>query len=314
MSPALESETTDRLVERLGGLLPGLIVECIFEFGSTTRGEAAGSSDVDLWVLVSSPEKVYIDKALATTKYGPRLPEYLEGDARQVMENDTWQVIARQLELPADTHLSCPIADTRWFLWELACETSLDPFVFSTYSRPHFDPGGFMARLLDCFWRTLPFHVHPEHGMICLLRMASVAQKDKLIQKIETGEVTWYRQAVDVVRSPVFVLTLVRDGKPLYMRQDVMDLIDAEFPAHTEAAQQAYSLKCSDDGRIRAGEMVADGDRADARALAMCLLQLWSAVSLQLDEVVLSGCSRLPLLESGWREANWAAYSALLAP
>ena len=308
MSP----QTTDRLVQRLGELLPGLTVECIFEFGSTTRGEAAESSDIDLWVLVSSPEKVYIDKALATAKYGPSVAEYLEGDCREVVEDHTWQVIAPKLQLPANTHLSCPIADTRWFLWELADESSLDPFVFSTYSHSHFDRVGFMPRLLECFWRTLPFHVHPEHGMICQLRRAALAQKDKLIQKVETGEATWYREAVGIVLGSVFVLTLVRDGRPLYVRQDVIDLVEDEFPAHGETAREAYGLKCSDGGRSRAREMLAEDGRADARALARRLLQLRSAILLQLDEVILSGRSRVPLLESGWREANWEVYSGLL--
>ena len=121
--PTLEPGFTDRLVERLEALLPGLAVESVFEFGSTTRGEATPSSDIDLWVLVSSRERVYIDKALSASKYGPRLAEYLGGDTRQPMEDDTWQVISPQLELPDHVHLSCPIADTRWFLWELAGET-----------------------------------------------------------------------------------------------------------------------------------------------------------------------------------------------
>ena len=206
---ALETETTAHLVRRLGSLLPELTVECIFEFGSTTRGEAAASSDIDLWALVSSQEKVYIDKALASSGYGSRLSEYLEGDSRQVMEDDTWQVLAPQLELPDHVHLSCPVVDTRWFLWELAYEASFDPFVFSTYAHPHYDPTGFIRQLWECFWNALPFHVHPEHGIVCQLRRACEAQKDGLIQGIETGEATWYRQAVDAVRGPVFVTTQV---------------------------------------------------------------------------------------------------------
>ena len=86
--PTLETETTAHLVRRLESLLPQLTLECIFEFGSSTRGEAAASSDIDLWVLVSSPEQAYIDKALASTKYGSRLPEYLETETRQVVGDE----------------------------------------------------------------------------------------------------------------------------------------------------------------------------------------------------------------------------------
>ena len=64
--PTMEAETIAHLVHRLESVLPEQSVECIFEFGSTARGEAATSSDIDLWVLVNSPRTVYIDKALAS--------------------------------------------------------------------------------------------------------------------------------------------------------------------------------------------------------------------------------------------------------
>ncbi len=95
------------------------------------------------------------------------------------------------------------------------------------------------------------------------------------------------------------------------MHRDVISLIDAEFPEHAEVARQAYGLKRSDGGRMRAREMVAD-HRTDARALARRLLELWRVVCAQSDEVILSGHSLLPLLECGWKEANWEIYLDLL--
>jgi hypothetical protein len=329
--PDCDSETDDIsvLVSRLQQVLPGWTIDCVFDFGSNAKDEAVSHSDVDAWFLVHSDGKVLLDKSYNKYKrYGSTRDAFLrDHENLEVVEIDTWGVIVKELRPKRPVMVSCPISDTRWYLWQLASETDWQTFLYTTFARAIYDPFSFIAKLQAFLWSHLPFHIHPDHGIVWTLTQLCEAEKHSLIRDLhhvqtqKTIELRqekrpcWLRYAVECIRDAVSLLTLVQGGRPLFRRAEVLRHIEVHFENRMALAQKIYGYKCTQEGRTAFDRLLTERRSRDIDHIAELtfgLIEFWHEIMLRMETTIAGGRSTLRFRDAGWREDNMRSYSEFL--
>jgi predicted nucleotidyltransferase len=317
-----ETEDISVLVSRLEQILSGWTVDCVFDFGSNAKDEAVSHSDVDIWFLVHSDHKVLLDKSYEKhIRYRSTRDTFLcDYKNLDVVEVDTWGTIVKALY---PVMVSCPVADTRWFLWQLANESDWQTFLYMTFARVLYDPFDFIKSLQTFLWSCLPFHIHPDHGIVWTLTQLCETEKYSLIgdlREIQTQDAIelsqkerpgWLRYAVECIRDPISLLTLVQDGRPLFRRQDVLQYIEIHFKERMALAQKVYEYKCTQEGRTAFDLLLTERCSRDLDCIAELtfgLIEFWHEIILRVESTIVAGRSPLRFRDTGWREENMRSY------
>jgi hypothetical protein len=318
----------DDLVARIRAQHPDWRIDSLFEFGSGAREESVSSSDVDLCLLVHSAHAVLLDKAYNRDRYAESLRSFrARYTGLPTREIDTWGGIVPTLQPPPPLSLACPITDTRWFVWRLATEADWQPFLYTVFGVPRFDPNGFLNGLKRLVERRLPVHIHPDHGMVQAIKRLCEAEKTSLIRHLgRLGEKRapprpsaaeeWLHTAVSCVRDGVVFLTLVSCGRPVYARPDVLSVIQSGFGDYTKAVRAVYRYKCSEEGRAEFDARFASiGQQAldEARALTRELVALWNRIMARADDAIVTGASPLTWSDEDWLPGNERLYGEFLS-
>ena len=318
-----------RLVAGIERELPGTIVDCVLDFGSCAKDETPDFSDVDLWVLVHSRDHLVLDQSwekherYRCTRDG-LLEEYR---TLEVMDIDTWGTLVPQLRPALPFMLSCPVADIRWYLWQLANESDWQTFLYLVFAHPYHDSHGFLEQLHSLLWSMLPFHTGPESGIVSTLMRLCEKERDSLEDDLEQirsgGEVdvpeharpAWLRYSVECFRDAITVLSFVRDGRPLFRRSDVLRFIECHFPESLEAVAKAYWFKCTSEGREGFTEILrarTDRQVGDLVELTRGITDLWHEALAQVEQAVSDGHSKLRPGGPNWLEENRQVYRDFL--
>lgn len=321
--PTAEPEELLGVCRQLETHLPGWQVDGVLAFGSTARDEAVPSSDIDLWFIGHGPDQLYLDEQWRQGRFAATIDAFL-GDWSHlpVTPIETWKEVQPSIALADSWRFGCPIADTRWFLWQLAEEAEWQTFLFLATGQVVCDPRGFLASLLDLMWAQRPFHTHPGHGIVRTLRSLCEAEKTRLLCDLTrlTGTVVdgattdhtiWLWPAVGCIRDSIVLLTLIQLGRPIFRRREVLRFIEAHFLAHLQVARDIYECKLSERWRqdIRALVEQPDSELADVlRMRTEAVLDFWHAVMHEADKTVLRGKSLVPFAEPGWQAQNHEVY------
>ena len=323
---AAEAGTIEYVARQLETHLDGWVTDFVLAFGSTARHEAVPDSDVDLWFVGHAPDKIYLDKVWRERRFAATVDAFLaQQKDLAVIDIDTWGAMQQDVQLPSPYMHGSPIADTRWFLWQLAEEREWQPFLFMASSEAALDSQRLLARLHDFLWTELPFHVHPDHGIVRTLKSLCEGEKSRLLCDLAglsgastecttTDHTVWLWPAVQCIRDSVILLTLVRLGRPLFRREDVLDFIRESFPDHMGTTQDLYAYKRSEEQRKRILTLRTAHDQqllAGLVRLTEGVLSFWHAAMGEVDRCILQGESKIGFAEPDWREANHAAYRHL---
>ena len=321
------SDTTATRVQsvasRIEGLLPSWSLDCAFAFGSTARDESLPGSDIDLWFLGHSPDRIYLDKVWRTGRFAESLDSFLgEYLGCQVVDIDSWGDIYRSVGMSPPLAFGSPIADTRWLLWQLAGEDEWQSFLYVATGQCLLDPHGFYSGLRELLWSELPFHIHQDHGIIRRLKLLCEAEKSQLLADLAslsgrevdgctTDHTIWLWPAIECIRDTVVLLSLVIHGRPVYRREDVLGFIEERFPQHLETARELYRYKANLEGRQSLGAIL--GASASTRSQTLlpiteAVLSFWHAAMAQVDRCILLDQSKIGFGTPQWRESNHATY------
>ena len=136
-----EADSVEKVVSRLQEEFPGWTIDTVFEFGSRARNEAVTGSDIDLWVLLHSDTRILMDKTFQRMgRYKSSFPKFQsDHESFEMVEVDTWGYVVGKIKPKWPLMLSCPVADTRWFLWQLAMEADWQTFLYTVFARPLYD-------------------------------------------------------------------------------------------------------------------------------------------------------------------------------
>jgi hypothetical protein len=125
----------------------------------------------------------------------------------------------------------------------------------------------------------------------------------------------WLWPAVGCVRDTVVLLSLIREGRTLYRRGDVLAYIRERFPEHAPVAEAVYQYKLSQDWRQRIPALCDQPDTVllgELRRQTEALVALWHAAMCDADRAIVRGESMVPFGASTWQEHNHAAYRQCL--
>jgi hypothetical protein len=171
-------------------------------------------------------------------------------------------------------------------------------------------------------WAERPFHIHPDDGLVYALRKLCGGEKDRLLADMawlcgiqsdgaSTDHTRWLWPAIECVRDTVVLITLLRLGRPLYRREDVLRFVGDTFPDHIRVAQHIYEMKCSEVWKRR---ILALNNHQDPELLGQLqqatedLLAFWHAVMYAADLSVLHGESTILHAIGDWRSENHRLY------
>ena len=326
--PYSETDNVEVLVKRVQEALPDWSIDTVFDFGSHAKDEAVSESDLDLWFLVHSDNRILLDKTWKRGRYESTLTEFLSDyESMEIVEVDTWGEIAQRVKPKRPLEMSCPIADTRWYLWQLARKADWQTFLYTVFARPLFDPNHFLRELKQFLWDNLPFHIHPDHGIVFTLKRLCEAEKSSLMRElslIERGRIerpkgcrpVWSRSAVECIRHSMVLLTLLREGQPVFTRQEVLKIIEVEFPEYLSSAQKAYWYKCTDEGRRAFIDLLEKPVLAELKSLKDLtreIIELWHQIMLRIDQVIVMGNAKLDFSDENWKDENTNLYNAFFS-
>ena len=127
-----ENDDISVLITRLQKEFPGWTIDCAFDFGSNAKNEAVPHSDVDVWFLVHSDSRIVLDKSFDNMgRYKENRDAFVSHYSGLELEMvDTWGSIVGKIHPKRPIMVSCPIADTRWILWQLAGENDWQTFMY----------------------------------------------------------------------------------------------------------------------------------------------------------------------------------------
>lgn len=330
MTDILNRDRVTQVQEIAGKLetqLPGWSMDCAFAFGSTARDESLPDSDVDLWFVGHAAGRIYLDKVWSAGRFAESTGEFLRAHPDlEVVEIDSWGSLYHSTGMTAPLAFGSPIADVRWLLWQLAGEAEWQTFLFVATGQAVVDPEGFYGSLQEFLWDKLPFHLHPEHGIVHRLKLLCVAEKARLLADLAslsgqeahgatTDHTIWLWPAVQCIRDTVFLLTLVMRGRPIFRRTDVLSFIEEAFPQNLDWARQVYEYKATPAGRRQLGGIL--NSPPETRSLALRpitdgVLAFWHAAMAEVDSTIVRGQSRISYAGPEWREQNDRAYGRFL--
>lgn len=330
MTDTLTRDRIDRveqIASKLESLLPGWSMDCAFAFGSTAREESLPDSDIDLWFLGRSEDRVYLDKVWRAGRFAGSTDEFLAAHPDlEVVEIDSWGELHRTTGMSHPLAFGSPVADARWLLWQLAREDEWQSFLFIATGQAVVDPQGLYASLQEFLWRERPFHLHPEHGIVHRLKQLCEAEKSRLLADLAslsgqeahgatTDHTIWLWPAIQCIRDTVCLLTLVMRGRPIFRRTEVLSFVEEAFPQHLDVARKVYGYKATPAGRQQLGDALDLPPDARSRALRPItegVLSFWHAAMAEVDTTLLRGLSKISYTGPDWRERNGVAYGDFL--
>jgi len=320
---AVDRPRIQEIARRLEVELPGWKMHCVLTFGSTARDEAVRGSDVDLWFIGHSTDRIFLDKTWRQGCFAAGTEGFIAAHADlEVVEIDSWGDLQAKVDLTMPLVFGSPLADTRWLLWQLAEERDWQCLFFIITGEGLIDPDGFLSDLHEFQWRELPFHVAPDHGIVAAIKLACEREKFALLRDIalisgqkvagpRAGHTVWLWPAIECIRDAVVLLSLIQEGKPRFRRKEVLVFIEQQFPKHLPVAEEIYRYKASEDGRNEWRELINSGSEICERELkpkTESILAFWTMAMAAVDRCLLERRSLIPFAGENWRESNHAAY------
>ena len=200
--------------------------------------------------------------------------------------------------------------------------------MFTVFARPLYDPHGFLILLQEFLWTYLPFHIHPDHGIVLALKKQCEGEKLSLIRDFhliadqnieethEKARAIWLRMVVECIRDSIVLLTLVKRGRPIFLRQDVLGFIEAEFEVHLSVSQKIYWFKSTDEGRQAFNTLLTQADSTAIKMLQEItreVIEFWHKIMERVDQAILSGDTKLAFGDENWKERNVSKYNSFFA-